>query len=755
MQNDLDGIEETSRLTVGALADLHARVANEGEHVAFDPEILELAAIQRSDDPGAAIALRAALKALKGFPLTRWEKALDASERTVKRAAKERARREEKERARAASDALDKARAEASAATARARATAAGEVALHHAEHTYDDDSQTRVVVEPGRTSNERPGKRGEDVKTHTLAGFSAVIVRDVFELDHPSDTPRRSFDLSVMFPGDTAVRRVDGIPADEFRGMLWPESRLGARAVVNDTGRRDDLRVAIQSVSAPVEVRRHRFTGWTTHNGASVYLHTGGAIGAGGAIEGLRSEAPAPVDRFDLSAPGVTAARGIAAVLDFLAVKPATVVVPLVAAAFRAPMGPSRLTVHVSGRQSTGKSVLAGLTQQHFGRAIGPESLPASWADGSTSNGISRVLSRVGDAVCVVDDLRFSGGPEDGARVALFDKVVRAHFNRASPLKLTRDRTERHEPASRCTIVSTGEQPPRGHSTRSRIVCVELKERPSPDLGGLMQRAAEGELAAGMAQYIAHLAPTVAENVPRLDAMEREACARWGLGVTDRAAGLFGALALGAEGLLRWLRQTGAVAPRVLDAHEALMRAALLAVAMEHGEGVEAENPARRFLPMLTEALLAGDAHVKEIRPDGKSAAPTDHDVWGWRTDGSDGPRHQGRTVGWLKGDEVFIDPGVALDVVRARAARAGAPVPADVKALVRDLHAAGLLARTDADKARPRLTVRARIGAGITRDLLVFSVDAFGAGPVDDASPTAPRVATLASDNGADFPE
>ena len=110
---------------------------------------------------------------------------------------------------------------------------------------------------------------------------------------------------------------------------------------------------------------------------------------------------------------------------------------------------------------------------------------------------------------------------------------------------------------------------------------------------------------------------------------------------------------------------------------------------------------------------------------------------------------------MGWLKGEEVFIDPGVALDVVRARAARAGAPVPADVKALVRDLHAAGLLKRTDADKARPRLTVRARIGAGITRDLLVFSVDAFGAGPEDDASPTAPRVATLASDDGADFPE
>ena len=721
------------------LAELAARVAAEGDSVAFAPAAVDAATTLRDDDPAAYATLRSELKRAKGISLTRWEKALDARAKARRVEARERAEREARERSAAAREMLTRTRAEASEATAVAREAAPPDVRPHHAEHTTDDDAATRFVMEPGRITVEHPVK-GSRVEMRTLAAFSAAIVADVHEFSAPGVAARRTFDLSVMLPGDTSARAIEGIGADEFRAMQWPETRIGARAVVHDIGRRDALRVAIQSMSTAAETLRFRFTGWHMHQGAPVYLHAGGAIGENGAVAGLRAEAEAPVDRFDLGDLAIAPSRGVAAVVELLTVEPATVVVPLVCAAFRAAMGTSRITLHVAGRTGTGKSLLTGLTQALFGRSFRGDALPASWADGSTANGIAGVLARAGDAVVAVDDLRFMGGHGDVKVAELFDRVTRAQFNGAAPVKRTRDGGQRHDPASRSVILSTGESPPRTHSTRNRVVCVELGERPTPDLEPLMARAAAGELARGMAAFVQWYAPRWAGNVSRLDALERAAALRWNLGVTDHAAGLFGALALGAELLFAWLSESGVSATDVAR-HEARAREALAAVAREHGEGVEAENPARRFIPLLTEAFVAGEAHVKALRPDGRAdAIPPDPDAWGWRVDG-DGARHQGKGVGWMRDEEVYIDPGVALDVVRARALREGNPFALDRTGLARDLHAAGLLARTDVGKARARFTTRVRIGAGIQRDVLVFSPATFGAssaGASDD--PAAP---------------
>lgn len=732
--SDLDGIEETDGLSVGPLRDLPARITSEGERVAYEAATLDAAAQQRAEDPAGAAALRSALKALKSFPLKPWEKAVDVREREARRVEKARAQREAAAQAKARREALDRARAEASAATTRARAQASADVARHHGEHVFDDDSAVRVVKEPGRTTVERPTKR-EGVETRTLAGFSADIVREARELDAPDAPARRTFHLSIMLPGDSVPRLLEPMPADEFREMRWVEKYVGARGIVYDIGRRDDLRVAIQAMSSPEEVYSYRFTGWVMHRGVMVYLHKSGAIGPHGAVEGVRSEVTGSAASFDFGDLSMDPARGVRAIVDLLSVEPAPVMVTLMCAAFRSMMGPSSLTVHVYGGSATGKSLRVGLVQSMFGRTMHGDALPASWADKSTDNALFKLLSTVGDAVVTIDDYLLRGGPDDIKIIQTYDTVTRAHHNRAAPLKLNRDGSQRFTSSTRGTIFATGESPPRGLSTLNRVVALELPERPPGDLTSLMQRAAEGELARGMAAAVRWYASQVEENLPRLDAMERDAAARWNLGGGDRATKLFGALVLGAEHMLAWLAATGVVAPRDLERHETRVREAIAAVARERGANVEAENPARRFLPLLCEALRAGEAHVKALRPDGKTGAPdAGAEAWGWRSDGHDGPKQQGKAVGWIKGAEVYVLPGDALDVVRTRAARAGHPVPADAGALARDLHAAGLLARTDLDKARRRFTARSPRVYGSQHDVLVFSAAAFGAGEGDD---------------------
>jgi hypothetical protein len=746
INDDLDGIEETAgddalraaesteRAALAGGADpldgLLDRIRAEGPAAAFGPAALASLARMRREQTGAWVAwitdANAAAKA-GGHRTARTDltRALDAIDRQHRAEEKRESRRAAAALATAAATARERAMTDAAAAIVRARAEVPDALAAHYGSHAVEDDTCARYAMEPGRVTVERPG-RGGRVDVRLLAAFSAVIRRDVHDVDLPGADPRRTFVLGAALPGEH-FEQTGEVRADDFAPMRWPEVVFGPRARVMDTGRRDDLRVAIQCMSAPVEVRRFRFTGWCEVDGTMVYLHRSGAIGEGGPVEGLRAEAPAPVDCFDFGDLSIDPARGVAAVLDLLAVESATVVVPLLAASFRAVMGPSRLTLHVCGRMGTGKSMLVGLAAQLFGPTMDADNLPCSWADGSTANGIARVLTRAGDAIVPIDDLRFGGGPGDAATVERFDRVTRAHFNRAAALKLTRDRTERHESASRGTIVSTGETPPRGHSTRDRVVCVELTERPSPELGPLMQRAAAGELARGMASFVQFYAPRVKGNLPRLGDLERAAVVRWGMKPGDRAAKLFGALALGAEMMLAWLEESG-VAREDVRRHEQRARNALAAVAREHGEGVEAESPAHRFLPLLREAIRAGEAHIKVATRGGRGGPPPSPESWGWRTDGHDGPKQLGRCVAWIKNGEVLVDRDVALGVVRERAARAGHPFSLDGRTVARDLDAAGLLVRTAMHVAeRPTHTVRVSVG-GAQVDLLAFTPAVFG---------------------------
>ncbi len=724
------------------LAGLAARVRAEGPAPAFEPAALAALAALRREQPARFVALvdaaaDAARAGGRRFPRTELRKALDAADG----ARRERERRDARRGAAGADPDAEGRRAAADEALARARASAPEALAAHFGAHAPEDDTGDRFVKSPGRIAVERPGRGGRP-EARLLAEFSAVIRRDVLDVDLPGADARRTFELGVVLPGEN-FERTGEVRADEFAAMRWPEVVFGSRARVRDSGRRDDLRVAVQCLSAPEEVRRYRYTGWLEHEGAMVYLHAGGAIGEGGAVPGLLVRPSGRARHFDFGDLSLDPARGVEAVLEYLAVEPATVVWTLAAAAFRAAMGPTRLSVMVWGPSGAGKSCLAGIAQSMFGASMHGDAMPASWADRSSENGIDALLARVGAAVVGADDFVFRGGPEDVALAKRFDGVIRAHYNRAAPLKLNRDGSQRPEHASRCLPISTGEAKPRGHSTVNRMICVEMPRRSPNQLDRLKQHGLDGVLARAMASFVQWYAPRVRGNLPRLDALERAAALRWGLGGSDRAGALFGALALGAEALFAWLEESGVPRPEVLR-HERRARAALVAVAREHGEGVDAENPAHRFLPLLREAIRAGEAHVKVALRGRGGAPPPAAELWGWRLDGHDGPRHQGKCVAWVKNGEVLVDRGVALGVVRERALRAGHPFPLDEKALARDLGTEKLLARTSMHVAdRPTHTVRASVG-GAQLDLLAFTPAVFGidldADGADDAKGDAP---------------
>jgi hypothetical protein len=728
---------------------LPERITTEGNPaLAFDALVLGAALDLRDLDGPAFWSLRSALK-LAGVTITEWSKALEGEGQRRKRAAKE-AEREGLQRA--AAQRREAFEAERAAVAEKLRAEREERPALA-AHFNQAASNGATFIMEPGRVVMESMTNQG--LKRVELANFSAPIVAHTLELDAPEAKPRGTYTLSVVLDGGETPREVD-VEAERFARMEWVEPVLGPRAVVAPgKGARDNLRAAMGYLSAPVTRQRCGFVGWIRHDGGWVYLHAGGAIGEGGAVEGLAATPPAPVDRFALPVPpiGDELAHAVGAVVELLSMEPAAVTVPMVALAFHAPLGGSRCAVHVNGPADRGKSVRASLVQRLFGAAMNAKAPPASWADGSTAIGISQVLARAGDALVMIDDLRVSGGSRDEADAVKVDRVLRAHFNGAAPLKGRREGGGRTDPASRCNVLSTGETLPKGPtaSTLNRVVTVELDAPLPANIGELDARATAGELAAGMAAYLRWLAPQVEDLRPRARAEERAAALRWGFTAQSRATELLGGLCLGMEFLLRFLAATG-VSAAAVERHRARALGALHDVAGEHGVRVAEEGIAPRFAGLIGQALRSGLGHVVEVRRGEapgtglRNLTPEDSLLWGYQRRG-DSLAPTGPLIGYLIRtatpakpspitDAVCLMPGAALQLARKVARDNGQNLGADRATVGAALVAAGMLARTELDGVRRRETTRVRTtSGGQILEVWAVKLSALGFGVPDEA--------------------
>ncbi|TAK22966.1 MAG: hypothetical protein EPO40_27205 [Myxococcaceae bacterium] len=746
-----EGMREASR--EGApdpLDGLPERITSESNPaLAFDALVIGELCTMAEEEPAAYQSERAKLRAV-GVGVTALDKAVEAERQRRKRAAKE-AEREGLARAKRLRREGEEAERAATAEKLKAVRGERPELAAHFNQRSSNGATFT---MEPGRVVMDAPTSQG--TKRTTLANFSAPIVAHTLELDAPDAKPRGTYTLSVVMEGSETPREVD-VEAERFARMEWVETALGPRAVVAPgKGARDNLRAALGYLSSPVTRQRCGFTGWVRHEGRWVYLHAGGAIGDEGAVEGLAATPPAPVDRFALPAPpvGSELERAVGAVVELLSMEPAAATVPMVALAFHAPLGGSRCAVHVNGPADLGKSVRASLVQRLFGAGMHSKAPPVSWADGSTAVGISQVLARAGDALVMMDDLRVSGGSRDEAEAAKVDRVLRAHFNGASPLKGRREGGGRTDPASRCNVLSTGETLPKGStaSTLNRVVTVELDAPLPASIGELDAMASGGVLAAGMAAYLRWLAPQVEDLRPRARAEERAAAARWGFSEKSRATELLGGLCLGMEYLLRFLAASG-VSTADVERHRARALAALHDVAGEHGARVAEEGIAARFVGLVAQGLRSGLAHVVEVRRAEapgtglRNLTPEDPLLWGYQRRAGD-LSAAGPLIGYLIRtatpakpspitDAVCLAPGAALSLAKKVERENGRTLGADPKAIGAALAAAGMLARTELDGARRRETTRVRTSSGgplLEVWALKLSALGYGASEPDD---------------------
>jgi hypothetical protein len=108
----------------------------------------------------------------------------------------------------------------------------------------------------------------------------------------------------------------------------------------------------------------------------------------------------------------------------------------------------------------------------------------------------------------------------------------------------------------------------------------------------------------------------------------------------------------------------------------------------------LEASDPALRFIELLRSGISSGAAHVAS--PKGGSPDGTEQ-ACGWRASEDKEWKPQGRRVGWIEGDSIYLDADAALGVVQELAHKIGETIPVTPHTLRKRLRERQLLASVD----------------------------------------------------------
>jgi hypothetical protein len=569
-----------------------------------------------------------------------------------------------------------------------------------------------------------KPGREGAHVPT-LLANFNAEIIEDVM-VDDGVETSR-AFKLQATVYNPNTNRpgksRSFTVSQNQFEFMKWPRKYLGGRANIYPGHEGHTLSAIIDLSKTMAERYLYRQTGWRDIDGQQVYLHAGGGIGSKGSVK-VDTQLHSTLSRYHLPSPRrrPEIIKAVRASLRMLDIAPDRITVPIFSGIWRSILQNCMFSIHLAGPTGAGKSQIAALAQQHFGPKMDGDHLPLSWS--GTANAIRELLFQCKDAIIVVDDFVPTGTSAEVSRLhGTAEQVMRAQGNHSSRARMTADTAIRPAKEPRGLLLSTGEDTPGTQSLRARQVIIELSkgELNWLKLTECQSNAAAGHYAMATAGFVRWIAPRLhkVEAMMQKDLTEfRNATAKLP-GAHRRTPDNVCSLA---TGFRMWLTFAQAVkAIQAEQAAELWTRACKAFQDLIDYQAIEqaASDPSRQFITLVS-ALFAGDrAHITNE----KGGAPPHAARWGWtRANGSNCWTPQGIKVGWLKRENVYLDPTISFAAASQLGKEIGQGITISLMTLQRRLKQSGLLASTE--EGRETNTVRLYV-EGARRNVLHFSPD------------------------------
>jgi hypothetical protein len=502
--------------------------------------------------------------------------------------------------------------------------------------------------------------------------------------------------------------------------GRTWAVEAAGPAAVIMAITRADaHVRAAAQIFGQDHErtvVYAH--TGWRLVDGSWRYLTASGALGAAGLDTSVTVDLGSEgLNRYRLPDPGTAPAAELReAVRASLALRhagPAGLTIPLLGAAYRAPLPvlPDG-SVFAAGLTGLGKTTFAALVQQHYGEGLDAKHLPGSWT--STANSLEATAFALANTVFVIDDYNPQGSPrEQGDMRRAADRVIRGIANTASRGRLRRDSTAQPSRPPRALVVATGEDVPPGHSLRARMTITEVEEEmiTAISASGAQKLAADGVYALAMAGYVRYLAgrhddledfPLAVKGI--LSAIRAELTRQ---DQHRRVPEAIGSLLAGWGVWLQYAEAIGAITKKDHAELYAEVQETLLTVGAAQAGYHQDADPVLIYGRALAAAVVAGGAHLADSVTGTVPRAGVPR-AWGWAqvvTGQSVDLRPNGKCIGWVSPDgDVYLDPSSAYVMACEYASKAATPLAQGRVTITKRLHKGGFLATTDGRDLQPK---------------------------------------------------
>jgi hypothetical protein len=580
----------------------------------------------------------------------------------------------------------------------------------------------------------------GDDEQVIRLTNFTAEIVEEVVADDGQAEQG----ELVIRGRLETGERLRDiRVATHRFDSLSWVPAQWGVRPIISaGQGGRDRVREAIQRLSPDITHRReYTHPGWREIDGTWCYLTQASVIGPSGAASGIAVRLSGSARSLRLDVPSESDLRdSVAAFLGLLTLAPDRLMIPLLGGVLRALLNviaQADLALFLVGPSGAMKSELAAVIQRCFGPDFDRLHLPASWA--STPNALERIAFDFKDAIVVIDDFAPAGSMLDVRRYhGTAERVIRGAGNAAGRERMQADGTVRASLPPRALILGTGEDIPNGYSIRARSLVLEVsrgdinsavlsayqtkpkRSQPARMLGGYIRWLA-GHMERLKTDYPVALGKT-RDDYAAVGAHARTPDALAGIGVAWRL-------------WCRFAVEQGFVTKDDATTLLARVDTALRVIATAQAAYLTQENPVQRFLDLLAGALASGTAHV--AGPDGTE--PMKPAAWGWReqTIGTgdherDEWRPQGRCVGWLANDGLYLEPQAVYGTVQQFGATSGSGIAISAATLWKRMDEAGLLQSTEREGRGTRYVRRSF--ASTRRKVLHLPVDVLDAGESED---------------------
>jgi hypothetical protein len=515
-------------------------------------------------------------------------------------------------------------------------------------------------------------------------------------------------------------------VPSQQFQSLNWVVANWGPQVIIfAGFAKKDHLRCAIQAHSKH-SIKRVVYThlGWReTSPEKWQFLFVGGAINQDGLQTNVEVDpgkgslrnyilSELPQSKSDVKA-------AIKSSLATLNMAPPHISFSLKSATYRAPLNEcfrSDTNIFVAGQSGSQKSSLVALEQAHFGANFDFRHFPGNWT--ATANALEKMAFLAKDCLFTIDDYCPSGTQQDIARLRqTIDRLFRGSANNAGRARMGADGTLKAEYSPRGVIIATGEDVPTGQSLLARTLILELK-RDEVDLDLLTQAQTDAEgglFTQAMAAYLRWLSARIGELKKSLPGRYRELRNRarrqqqW---VHDKSPAMVADLMIGFEIFIRFTLDEKAISDSEAEQLLDECWSSLLKATGAQAEFQRHEDTASRFLTLIGAAIVSGRGHISSAKSNGE---PPNANLWGWQErqfGGGENARYElaprGDLLGWIDGDDLYLEPETAFAAVQKLAKDQGGSFPFTVKTTWKRLAEKGLLASTDAGQN----TIRKRIG-------------------------------------------